>query len=544
MELFLRPTSAATEPFVGDVSVEARRDDLPSGGSVDWSGQWVAEFEAADGDLYWIVVDDGPPLLDPSCRDLVMTPDGPRSVIRGAWAARAQGAPLGDAPIVYEIHVKGFGGTYRGCIDHLDHVAAMGVSVIELMPVHPFDDTENYWGYMPLVWGAVHRGYADDGSRAAEELAELVGAAHDRGLHVWLDVVFNHTGEDGPAHPTLSLRGFDKAHLYRHHLDGRPFDDSGCGNDIDPGHPYVRHLVIEALDRLADLGVDGFRFDLASLLSRDGGGLVDLITEWGEGRGVALVAEPWDLGAYQVGHGWPWPSWWQWNDRFRDDVRGFLRGEPGLVHAIRQRVQGSPDLFGPHGDQRSLNFVTAHDGLTMHDLTTLTSDRHHSWDCGPVLRVQQIKNYFTLLLLAQGGAMWVMGDEFGRTQHNHDNPYDIDGPLTWVDWAAAGQWRELTEFVGALVGLRRRIQAGSVGELEAMRFYGIGPHIDEGFSSHSLAWCQGDFYVMVNAWWQPLTFTVQEPGEWDVELATAQPIIGPQGHALVPRSIVVLGRSG
>lgn len=535
VRVFVRPGHAPTAESV----VEARRDEAAVAGG-DVVGQWSATIEADPGDLYWIVVDDGPPLLDPSCLDLAMTPDGPRSVVRDPWSMHPKGAPLDDAPVVYELHVKGFGGSYLRCIDHLDHVASVGANVIELMPVHPFDDRENYWGYMPLVWGAVHRGYADDETRAAEELATLVAAAHERGLHVWLDVVFNHTGEDGPTHPIYSLRGLDDANLYRHHPDGRPWNDSGCGNDVDPSHPYVRHLVLEALDRLADLGVDGFRFDLASLLSRDGGGLVDLITVWGERRAVALVAEPWDLGAYQVGHGWPWPTWWQWNDRFRDDVRGLLRGEHGLVHAVRQRVQGSPDLFGPGGAHRSLNFVTAHDGLTMHDLTTLTSDRHHSWDCGPELRLQQLKNYFTLLLLSAGGAMWVMGDEFGRTQHNHDNPYDVDGPLSWVQWDGAAQWHELTQYVRALTRLRRRHPP------DEFRFYGVGPHIDEGFLSHSLAWCSGGLYVMVNAWWEPLTFELQEPGEWRPVIATATVTADAAGRAytLVPRSIVVLQEVG
>ncbi|MCB0982182.1 MAG: hypothetical protein H6513_00845 [Acidimicrobiaceae bacterium] len=523
----MQPAGAAAE-----VVVDAARDQ---------DGRWVAACDAADGDRYWLLVDDGPPLLDPHCRDVELTADGPRSVFRAPWGPAPQAPALLEPPVVYELHVKGFGGSYLGCIDHLDHVVEVGANVIELLPVHPFEDAENYWGYMPLVWGAVHRGYAAQGERAAEELMALVAAAHERGLHVWLDVVFNHTGDDGLAHPVRSLRGLDERGLYRHHADGRPYNDSGCGNDVDPSHPYVRELVMEGLQRLADLGVDGFRFDLASLLTRDGGGLVDMITAWGDERGLALVSEPWDLGAYQVGHGWPWPTWWQWNDRFRDDIRGFLRGEHGLVHAVRQRVQGSPDLFGPDGPRRSLNFVAAHDGLTMHDLTTVTSDRHHAWDCGPELRMQQLQNYFTMLLLSAGGSMWVMGDEFGRSQQNHDNPYNIDGPLTRVDWAAAGEWHRLTEYVQALQRLRRAHPPGE------FRFFGVGPDIDEGFLSHSLAWSSNGLYVMANAWWEPLEFEVQEPGEWRVVLATAVATSSGTGavrYTLAPRSIVVLQRIG
>jgi glycogen operon protein len=517
-------------------------------------GGWLVEVDAADGDLYGISVDGGALLVDPHALDVVVTPEGPRGVFRSPWARRPQRIarhaahrpqpPQVDEPLVYELHVKGFGGGYLGCIDHLDHVASLGVDVIEVMPVHPFDDSVNYWGYMPIVWGAVHRGYAQQPARAAEELAELVAAAHARGLDVWVDVVFNHTGEGGAEFPALSLRGLDPA-LHRRHPDGTLVSDSGCGNDVDPAHPYVRELVLEGLDRYADLGVDGFRFDLASLLTRDGGGLVELITAWAEQRGVQLVAEAWDLGAYQVGHGWPWPSWRQWNDRFRDDLRGLLRGEPGLVHAARRRIDGSPDLFGDGegGARRTLNFVTAHDGLTMHDLTLVTGDRHHSWDTGPELRLQQLKNYFAVLLLSRGAAMWVMGDEFGRSQQGHDNPYDVDGPLSWVDWSAAAEWSELTDAVRTLVRLRRAHPPAQVA------FHGVGPDIDEGFESRSLAWSSNGLYVMVNAWWEPLEFGVHEPGEWRPVFSSATPT-PPSTRAddgvayrLAPRSVLVLERA-
>ena len=492
---------------------------------------WEATVSGTAGARYWISLDGGPPLLDPHCADLEMTDEGPRSVLRGPWPRERRGAPLADAPVVYELHVKGFGGGYLGCIERLDHVVSMGANVVELMPVHPFDDRDNHWGYMPLVWGAVHRGYATEPQRAAEELAELVRAAHDRGLHVWLDVVFNHTGEDHPPTKAAGLRRLDPS-VYRGESAGRPSNDSGCGNDVEPGHPWVRELVLEGLQRLVDLGVDGFRFDLASLLTRDGGGLVTRISEWAEQQGVVCVAEPWDMGAYQLGRGWPWPEWLQWNDRFRDDVRGFLRGEPGLVRAVRMRVQGSPDLLGPDGAVRSLNFVTAHDGLTMHDLTIMDHDRHHAWDCGPGLRMQQLKNYFGVLLLSAGTPMWVMGDEFARTQGGHDNPYDVDGPLTHVDWQRAGEWSELTDFVRRLVALRRQRP------MTDFRFHGVDDAVDEGWHSHSLAWSAGDLYVMVNAWWEPLRFGLHEPGPWRAVLWSAEP----DGLTVAPRSLVVFER--
>ncbi|MBI4884362.1 MAG: hypothetical protein HY826_09950 [Actinobacteria bacterium] len=498
--------------------------------------EWVAEVDAADGECYWLLVDDGPPLLDPNCRAMINSVEGPRSVFRPPWARYPAGSPLTASPIVYELHVRGFGRTFRGCIEHLDHVASMGANVIELMPVHPFDSSDNYWGYMPLVWGAVHGEYATDPSHAAEELAELVAAAHARGMHVWLDVVFNHTGEGAASMPARSLRGLDDAHAYRRHVDdGHPNDtytnDSGCGNDINPADPYVRELVMEALERYADLGIGGFRFDLTPLLARDGGGLIDRITEWGRHRGVTLIAEPWDLARYELGSTM-WPGdWLQWNDRYRDDVRGFLRGESGMVATFRERVAGSHDLI-EGGPRSSLNFVTAHDGLTMHDLTTATSERHRSWDCGDELRLQQLKNYFAVLLLSAGTPMWVMGDEFGRTQQGHDNPYNIDGPLTWVDWKASESWAPLTDFVKALVRLRRAHPPGE------FRFYGADGVVDESEQSRSIAWCSNDLYVIVNSWWEPVSFTVQEPGEWKLALAS----VPPAGLRVAARSVVVLVR--
>ncbi len=493
-------------------------------------GRWRATFEAEVGEHYWLRADGVGPLLDPSAWDVALTPDGPRSVIRDPWPVRPQSGRRLVDPVVYEVHVRGFARTFAGVRERLPYLVDLGVDVIELLPVHPFDDSRNYWGYMPLVWGAVHRRYAA-GDDAAAELADLIAAAHGVGIDVWLDVVYNHTGEGDASLPTLCLRGLDDEGAYRHRDDGTYTDDSGCGNDIDPSDAEVRRLVLEGLDRYADLGVDGFRFDLASLLTRDGGGLVRRITEWAERRGVALVAEAWDLAAYQVGT-FPEPSWGQWNDRFRDEVRGFLRAEPGRVASMVQRVQGSPDLFAePH---RSINFVTAHDGLTMHDLTTVTSDHHHSWDCGPELRMQQLKNHFTVLLLSAGTPMFVMGDEFGRTQDGDPNPYDVDGPRTWVDWSLLDEWADLHAYVRELIRLRRAHPPSTV------RVHGVGPDPDLAHHSRSIAWCTGDLYVLVNAWWEPLTFALHEPGEWEVVLASV-PL---DGLTLAPRSTAVLRRSG
>ena len=492
-----------------------RLDEAGPDGRTGW---WHGGSEAAAGDHVWLEVDGGDALVDPAADALSMIDGRPVGVVRGEpWPIRPQlGRPqlgrLVAHPVIYETHVRGFARTFAGAHERLAHLVDLGIDVIELMPVHPFDPSDNYWGYMPIVWGAVHQPYAA-GIDAATELADLVAAAHDHGLAVWIDVVFNHTGEGDPTMPTWTFRGLDPG-VYRRRDDGSLVDHSGCGNDIDPADPWVRLLVLQALDRYADLGVDGFRFDLASLLTRDGGDLARSIGDWAERRGITLVAEPWDLGSYQVGRGFPDTRWAQWNDRFRDDVRGFVRGEAGLVPAMVQRVQGSPELFD--GDAwRSVNFVSAHDGLTLHDLTTVTSDRDRSWDCGPELRPQQLRNLFTHLLLSAGPAMFVMGDEFARTQQGHHNPYDVDGPLTWVDWSRLDEWADLSSYVRRLIELREHLDADRV------HAYGAHGGVDYHYESRSLAWHSGSVYVMANSWWEPLEFTVQVPGSWRLELASS-----------------------
>ena len=288
------PADGVTRRF----TLEPLREAGPDGRS----GWWHGSAPAAAGDHVWLEVDGGDALVDPAAEALTMVDGRPVGVIRGVpWPLRPQlGRQQPDRqqpdrqqpdrqqpgrrsahPVVYETHVRGFARTFAGAHDRLAHLVDLGVDVIELMPVHPFDPSNNYWGYMPIVWGAVHQAYAE-GADAATELADFVAAAHHRGLAVWLDVVFNHTGEGDPSMPTWTFRGLDPG-VYRRRDDGSLIDDSGCGNDIDPADPWVRLLVLQALDRYADLGVDGFRFDLASLLTRDGGELVRSIGDWADG---------------------------------------------------------------------------------------------------------------------------------------------------------------------------------------------------------------------------------------------------------------------
>ncbi len=506
---------------------------------------WWAELpRESHGVLYHVEVDGVGPLLDPYAWAVRLVDGVARNVLRTqSWpeVPRLDSAPLDPdyRPVVYEVHVRGFARTFRRAIDRLDHLVDLGIDVIELMPVHPFDSTTNYWGYMPLVWGAVHEEYAEPGSDPAVELAEFVAAAHARGIRVWLDVVFNHTAEeDEIVGTTTSWRAIADERAYRR-TDGRLTNDSGCGNDTNVAEPEMQRLILEALHRYASLGIDGFRFDLASLLTRDGGGLVRRIGDWAEACGIRLIAEAWDLGAYQVGSGFPDDRWSQWNDRFREDVRGFLRAEPGLVPGLLQRVAGSPDLF-PGTPWSTVNFIDAHDGLTLFDLTAVTDDHHRAWDCGPELRMQQLKNAFCYLLLSVGSPMFVMGDEFGRTQGGDPNPYRTDSPVTWVDWSRLDEWRELYEFVRSLIALRR------AHPVEAPTFHGVGPDgPDGGYESRSLAWSTDHVVVFANTWWESLTFHNPRSGVWKVALATADVLDAAPGGTSVTvaaRSVVVLTR--
>ena len=461
-------------------------------------------------------------------------------------------------------------GTYRALIGELPRLHTLGVSVLELLPVHQFDPDEgNYWGYMPLVFGATHRQYAasDD---ANQELSDLVAAAHDHDIEVWLDVVFNHTTEEDEHGPTYNLRGLADPQWYALYDDGTYVDEAGCGNIVDTHSAASRDLIMNALDRFADLGVDGFRFDLATVLGRNPE-FVRAIGDWAETRGVRLIAEAWDVVRYQVGRAWPDPRWMQWNGRYRDDVRGFLRGEDGLVATMMQRLQGSPDLFD--APARSVNFLTAHDGFTMFDLVaydrkhndangwdgTDGTDDNRSWNCGwegehgapddvRTLRRRQLRNAWTLLLLSHGTPMAVAGDEFARTQHGNNNPYNQDNETTWTDWSRRDDWVDLESFVQRLTEFRATqpalVQADWWGA--AVEWFGVSGGPDCGDQSRSLAWHLPGLYVMANMWWEPLDFDIQAPGDWSRLIDTAdengfvEPTPSNQTVTVGPRSIVVL----
>lgn len=421
---------------------------------------------------------------------------------------RRPDVPL-DRSIIYELHVKGFTRLHPGVPQHLrgtylglaqpavlDYLVNLGITAVELMPVQHFvtephlraRGRENYWGYNTLAFFAPHPGYAL--ADPVREFREMVRALHDAGLEVILDVVFNHTAEGGADGPTLSFRGIDNLGYYRLEEGDlrRNVNWSGCGNTLDFGRPSVQELVLDCLRYWAvDMGVDGFRFDLATTLGREHAGFEPDSTFFRalESDPVLsrrkLIAEPWDLGpdGYRLG-GFP-ARWGEWNDRYRDTVRGFWRGDAGHVPRLAERLAGSSDLFGGvgRGPQHSINYVACHDGFTLADVVSYAhkhnedngednrdGDSHApSWNLGvegltadeAVLRrrARQRRNLLATLLLSQGVPMLQAGDEFGRTQRGNNNAYCQDNELAWVDWRPAPNGAALAEFTRRLLQLRR-----------------------------------------------------------------------------------------
>jgi glycogen operon protein len=422
---------------------------------------------------------------------------------------RSPGTPWRDT-VVYELHVKGFTarhpgvpeplrGTYLGLAHPaaIDWLKRLGVTAVELLPCQAFA-TEgflrdrglvNYWGYNPIAWSAPATQYAI--ADPVAEFRQMVRALHSAGIEVILDVVFNHTGEGNGDGPTLSLKGFDNAAYYRlAQVDPSAYvNDTGCGNTINCEHPATVALILDSLRWWVEaMHVDGFRFDLAPVLGRTRTGFdrqAALFTQLRADPSLAyvkLIAEPWDIGpgGYQLG-GFP-DGWAEWNDRYRDTVRAFWRGDPHVLGALAERLAGSSDLFRHHGRRptASVNFVTSHDGFTLADLVAYNAkhnganlennaDGHSdnlSWNGGVegpstdaaviALRARQARNLLATLLLSQGVPMLQAGDEFGRSQGGNNNAYCQDNAISWLDWSLAERQAPLVAFVRSLMVLRRR----------------------------------------------------------------------------------------
>jgi glycogen operon protein len=422
---------------------------------------------------------------------------------------RPPGTPWSDT-VIYELHVKGFTilnaevppalrGTYAGLASApaIAHLRRLGVTAVELLPVHAFVDDRhlverglrNYWGYNTLGFFAPERRYCSTGD-AVGEFKAMVKAMHRAGIEVILDVVYNHTAEGNHLGPTLCFRGLDNIAYYRLMPDNPRYykDFSGCGNTLNLPHPQVLRLVADSLRYwVEEMHVDGFRFDLASALARESdafdmrGGFLDAIHQDPVLAQVKLIAEPWDLGegGYQLGS---FPvGWSEWNARYRNAVRAYWKGDGGLIGDLGYRLTGSSDLYarGGRGPAASINFVTAHDGFTLHDLVSYERKRNEangdgnrdgeehnqSWNCGEegptdnpevlALRARQKRNLLATLLLSQGVPMLVAGDEMGRTQQGNNNAYCQDNETSWLRWALAPEDRELLEFVAQVSHLRR-----------------------------------------------------------------------------------------
>jgi glycogen operon protein len=481
--------------------------------------------------------------------------------------------------LIYELHVGGFTrnpnsgvaadrrGTYLGLIDKIPYLVDLGIKTVELMPVQQFDPQAasngvNYWGYQPVAWFAPHRGYctARDLLAPVNEFRDLVKALHKAGIEVILDVVFNHTAEGDHTGPTLSLRGFDNPTYYL--LDGadpaRYIDDTGCGNTVNGNEPVVSRMILDCLRHwVEEMHVDGFRFDLAASLSRDERGepverppLLLEIEADPVLAGATIIAEPWDAaGLYQLTN-FAGDRWAVWNGQFRDNVRRFVKGDNGVVPALADNLVGSAQLFRQPDRLpcRSVNFVTAHDGFTLNDLVSYDvkhneangagnqdgSDDNFSWNCGcegpsdderiEALRRRQIRNCLTILLLAEGRPMLLMGDEVRRTQGGNNNAYCQDNPLSWFDWDDLGRYADCRRFVRRLIHFRKhspvfRDQAfwGQPGAT-AITWHGVRLNApDWGDSSHALAYelfhgqTGAHMHVMLNAYWEPLAFDLPAP---------------------------------
>ena len=422
--------------------------------------------------------------------------------------------PLDRSPaelVIYEMHVRSFTvhpssgvrfpGTYTGLREKIPYLKELGVNCVELMPIFEFDEFENsrvvdgkqlvnYWGYSTVSFFAPKAGYAVSAAYGmeADELKTLIRHLHQDGIQVILDVVFNHTAEGNEQGPTISYRGIDNRTYYLLTPDGFYVNFSGCGNTMNCNNPVVRNVVLDCLRYWVSVfHVDGFRFDLASILSRDENGapmsdppLLDSIAHDAVLGKCILIAEAWDAGGlYQVGSFPSFGRWAEWNGRYRDCVRRFLKGGAECAPEMYSRISGSPDLYKGRGTGASINFITCHDGFTLHDLVSYNhkhnegngegnrdgSDANESWNCGAEggtddpeilsLRLRQMRNMMTVLLTSRGIPMILSGDEFANTQFGNNNAYCQDNEISWLDWSRLEENRDLFDYVRRLIAFRK-----------------------------------------------------------------------------------------
>ncbi|ALL70560.1 Glycogen debranching enzyme (plasmid) [Paraburkholderia caribensis MBA4] len=438
----------------------------------------------------------------------------PRAIVVDRVAAcDSPGAQSLDGAVIYELHVGGMTrhpssgvqhpGTFSGLIEKIPYLCDLGVTHVELLPVMAFDEQDvpptvaalglsNYWGYSTHSFYSPHPRYCVDPARAPDEFRALTDAMHAAGIRVLLDVVFNHTAEAGEAGPVINFKGLANDIFYQRdpHDEGRYLDYTGCGNTVNCNHPLVTAYIVHCLEYwVEELGVDGFRFDLASVFARDRHGalMIDPPLPWAIESSrvlsrVPLIAEAWDAGGlYHVG-AFPGMAWAEWNGRYRDVIRRFVRGDVGLIGEVATCVAGSADLYEDDGrlPANSVNFVTCHDGFTLHDLVSYNGKHNEangddnrdggndnlSWNCGAEgdtddagilqLRGRQARNLMAVLFLSQGVPMLLAGDEVLRSQRGNNNGYCQDNALSWFDWGSVPRASAMLRFVRELIALRRR----------------------------------------------------------------------------------------
>jgi isoamylase len=492
---------------------------------------------------------------------------------------------LSSQTVIYEMHVGGFTrhpnsglaanirGTFAGLIEKIPYLRNLGITAVELLPVFQFDAQDcppgrvNYWGYQPVSFFAPHRAYSSRQDRRGpvDEFRDMVKALHHSGIEVILDVVYNHTAEGDDLGPTLCLRGLDNNAYYI--LDGggsRYANYTGTGNTLNGNHAIVRRMIVDSLRYwVQEMHVDGFRFDLASILTRDSSGqsmadppvLWDIETDPAM-AGTKFIAEAWDAaGLYQVGS-FIGDSWKEWNGRFRDDIRSFFRSEDGTVTRLADRFLGSPEVYGHKNREaeQSVNFVTCHDGFTLNDLVSYErkyndangeanrdgGDDNRSWNCGAEgptddpaienLRNKQVKNFLTVTLLSLGVPMILMGDEVRRTQRGNNNAYSQDNEISWFDWGLLEKHADVYRFLKLLIA--RRLLRDVEAEVERKNleqflfeanktWHGVKVgQPDWGPSSHSLAFTAEIpkeklmFYIAFNSYWEDLEFELPSIEQW------------------------------
>jgi len=485
--------------------------------------------------------------------------------------------------IIYEMHVRGLTahhtsglaeskrGTYAGLVQKIPYLQQLGITAVELLPVFQFDAQDaprgltNYWGYSPVSFFAPHSTYSSrpDPLGALDEFRDMVKALHRAGIEVILDVVFNHTTEDGHDGPTQCFRGLDNPTYYVLSGDRSHYSNfTGTGNTLNANHPVVRRMILDSLRYwVQEMHVDGFRFDLASILARDSSGAVmsnppvlwDIESDPAL-AGTKMIAEAWDAaGLYQVGN-FVGDSWKEWNDRFRDDIRDFFRSAHNSVGRAADRLLGSPGIYGwkEREPEESINFVACHDGFTLNDVVSYDhkhneengednrdgSNENRSWNCGvegpaddpaiACLRNRQVKNFFTALMLAGGVPMFVMGDEVRRSQRGNNNAYCQDNETSWFDWTLLSSHADVLRFVKLLIERRlmrdvehekRRASLWQVLSETKAAWHGVKPYQpDWSPFSHSIA-IGGELkgeavsaHIILNAYWEPLDFELPALG--------------------------------